>query len=352
VLASVLSLNSAGFAQNALPPEIITASDLSEAQKESLRRFVDLHKAGLAGEASEVKRARNALIEPLQSNTISVPFRLEYARVLIPLCRPLATGQRELNAINALRLVGELATSTGLDLLTDSLADKRDAVRLMAVKGFGATFSAIERTNPAIPNKDQAIRVLGTLKTNIEKETNPQVLEAYTLSLQAATRIPTAKLADVRAEAIKVLSQSIGSKARAATDGKFDSAFRRAANAARNALTNQNAANEPALPDDIFREAGALGGDLLALVHRRVKAGELTTNPAKRSDLVLMVSDSERTIQWAANGLSVEAQDLKLSELLQQSKDTEFQTAVLRLIGANGVLTAQKFRFADDHFVK
>jgi len=351
------------FAQSSLPSDIVTASVLTDGQKDTLKQFVDSQTPALAGAPLDVKRARRALIEPLENNAVSVQFRLEYSRFLSPALRPLAQGDQELNAINALIIAGGLATTTGIDILADSLSDKRSSVRFAAVSGFESTFSALDRTTPAVAPPSQAVKALNTLKTAMAKETDSKVMEAYALALQAGTKVPSSRLPGVRSEAVRILSQSMGAKAQTITDASFDAAFRRAANAARNALTNQDI-NEPALDRAVLLDAAGFAGDLLASVYRRVKAGELEAPAdatddqlaalrAKRADFVLIAADAERTIQWAHNGIAGNPlADLKLSELLAQEKDAAFTNDVLRIIGANGALTAAPYQFPDNRFVK
>lgn len=357
---------SLSVAQTTIPGDAVTASDLSDIQKDVIKRVVDAHKAGLSGQAdkakNEIKKSRNALLEPMQNAGISVQFRLYYSELLAKELKPLISSEREVVAINALRIAGELATTTSLDLLSDGLKDKRAGVRFAAVNGYESTFAAVERTPAAISKASQATAALGILKAAVAKESDAKVLEAVALAFQAASKVSSKKLEGVRGEAISSLSESIGAKAQAATDGRYDASFRRAANAARNALAAQDI-NEPALNGRVLKDAAGLAGDLLASVLRRVKSGELSVGVVdeaeqaalrkKRSELVLLVADSERTIQWAGNGLSApNAVDLKLSDLLQQGKDDAFQSEVLRLIGANGSLTAAPFGFADNRFVK
>lgn len=342
------------WAQN-LESSVIEAADLSAGQKDAIKQFVDRHKDGLSEGPAEVKRSRGAIIGALQQYPkVSVAFRLEYARLLTPVLRALASGDREMNAINAVRLAGELATSSGIEILNDAMNDKRPGVRFAAVDGFAATFGAIETTAPAIAPAQQAIRAVGTLKTGMDKEADAKVLEAYTLALRAATKVPSAKLAGVRPAAIKALAEGIITKAKATNDGKFDAAFRRAVNTTREALTVQSI-NEPKLERDVFQAAARMAGQLLANVHRRIAAGELAVEDAEaakrsRAEFVLMAADAESTIQWANTGLGGPAsQELKLSELLQQSKEETFQKDVLRLIGPNGILTTDPFGSKDEN---
>lgn len=346
-----------------LPADIITAPTLSDAQKQRVREFVDQHKAGLTGDALEIRRSRNALLEPMRNEGISVPFRLEYAAAIEPVIRPLIASAKPIIAVNAVRIAGELATPKALDLLEPAIADKRPAVRYEAVVGFARTFQSAERSSPAIA-PGQATAALQTLKNGLLQEKDWHVVEGYVQALKAGTRVPASKLSGVRAASVRALSEAMGTRAQNANNPPGDgpgaedpapmySAFQRAAQAMRNVLTNQDI-NEPQLGEAEVKAAGALGGDLLANIRRRVLARELAGDAFKwkRTEFALIVADSERTVFFATSALRAAAEDVHLAEKLQQGKDEEFAKDCLRLIGANGILTGNPFAFPDDRFVK
>jgi hypothetical protein len=340
-----------------LPTEITTSASLSEEQKSRIREFVDQFKAGLSSDALEIRRSRNALLEPLRNDSASVTFRLEYAGDLEPVLRPLIASDKPIVAVNAVRIAGELATPKGIDLLEPAISDKRPAVRFEAVIGFAHTFQATERSSPAIA-AGQAISALQTLKAGLLHEDDWHVVEGYVQAFKAGSRVPFSKLSGVRAASVMALAEGLGAKAQNANDPPKEvpspmySAFQRAAQTMRNALTNQNI-NEPQPSDAELKAAGALGGDLLANLRRRVLAGELK-NGASRSEFTLIAADSERSVFLATSALrgSTDGLDLHLGEKIQQGKDDVFVNDSLRLIGANGILTGNPFNFADDRFVK
>ncbi len=357
LLAAILAPAARCRAQFGLPEDLIKASDLTAAQKQAITQFIDQHKAGLTAEPQVLKRDRDALLDPLRHLDISVSFRLEYARQLVPILRPLVSGEKDLAAINALTIAGELATSSSLDMAGPALADKRPAVRFAGVNAFDRTFVAIARTNPAIapPQAQSAVR---TLRDGLAKESDPYVLEGYVLALQSGTHVWADRIkgSSVRPDSLLALTQGIGAKARDAKPGvDLDAAFRRAARAARDALVNVPL-SEPKLDDAVLRDVGALGGDLLANIKRRVEAGELKPNPdppaRKRAELALMAADSEQALNFASSQLGTQSEELHLGDLIERSKDDDFLQKVRRVIGPKGLLNGAPFNFPDDRFTK
>lgn len=333
----------------ALAETIVTSSDLTADQREAVKQFVDAYKAGLSGSAVEIKRSRNALLEPLRGARVTVAFRLEYTRQLTPVLRPLITSTNEVVAVNSLRVAGDLATASSVEMLADALKDKRVGVRYIASSGFENTFQAMRRTVPAVGGA-QALRTMDTLKAAVKVENDPRVLEGLVLALQEATRIPTGQVEGMRDAAIRAMAEAVSDKTADRTVGAWaDPAFRRAILAIRTAVTNPDI-TEPEPKPDSLRAAAGMAGDLLALVANRLKGGG-----ASDADMALMVAEAERAIFFIQPKLGSggeAAKEFRLFELVQQGNTSEYQRQVLQLTGPNGVLTSPTFGFADNRFTK
>ena len=115
---------SAANAQLGLPDQIATAPALNAEQQESIGTFVKANAAGLsAPEASNIRRARSALIAPLRVPHASVEFRTRYADALDPVLKPLVSNARDEVVINALSIAGETGTRrAGVEILDLALA--------------------------------------------------------------------------------------------------------------------------------------------------------------------------------------------------------------------------------------
>ena len=332
-----------------LAATVVESSDVTSGQRDAVKQFIDAHKDGLKGEATEIRRSRNALLEPLRNPRITVAFRLEYTRQLTPVLRPLVSDVNDVVAVNALRVVGELATASSVELLTEALKDKRPGVRYIAASGFENTFQAMQRSVPAVGGS-QALRMVDTLKAAIASEKDARVLEGLVLALQEASRIPKRQVEGMRDAGTLALAEAVSAKAMDRKIGlEADAAFRRAVFAIRTAATNPDI-NEAELNQATLRAAAGMAGDLLALVSERLKAG---IEPD--ADMALMVTEAERVIFFIQPKLSTSgeaAKEFKLADLVQQKKTAEYQQQVMQLIGPNGVLTSEAFRFPNDRFVK
>lgn len=347
-LASIASGPMACAQIATLPPGITSASDLSAEQKEQIKQFVDTNKGGLKGTPTEIKHSRNALMDPLKGTDVSVAFRLEYARQLGPVLRPLGADKREVAAVNALRVAGELATASGVDLLAEGLKDERAGVRYAASAGFESTFQAVRRSVPALAGA-QAAKAIDTLETALTAEKDPRVLEGLALAIQEASRVPNRQVEGMRDASAMALARAVSAKTADRKIGPWaDAAFRRAILAIRATVTNPDI-NEPKLSDKTLRAAGGMAGDLLALIGERLKSGSTSGD----ADLALLASEAERTVFFISAPLGVpNPKEFNLFQLVQQGKNAEYQQQVLQVIGPNGVLTSPNFGFSDDHFVK
>jgi hypothetical protein len=207
----------------------------------------------------------------------------------------------------------------------------------------------MRRSVPAVGGS-QALRMVDTLKAALASETNPRVLEGLVLALQEASRIPTRQVEGMRDAGVLALAEGVSAKTMDRKIGpEADAAFRRAILAIRTAATNPDI-NERELNAQTLRAAAGMAGDLLALVSQRLKAGGEAD-----ADMALMVAEAERAIFFIQPKLatgSEPAKEFKLADLVQQKKATEYQQQVQQLIGPNGVLTSEAFRFPDDRFSK
>lgn len=334
---------------NTLPDEIITANDLSQAQKDRVAEFVNANKAGLRAGPIEIKRSRNSLLQPFNVRGISVAFRLEYTRQLTPVLRPLISDPDGVIAVNALRIVGELATANSVDMLVEALKDKRPGVRYAAASGLKDTFKAMQSTVPAVGGA-QALRMLDTLKSAIQGESDPRVLEGLVGAYQEAIKIPHTQVEGMRGAAVKSLAEAISAKIATKRIGpEADAALRKAILAIRTSVIAVNI-NEPQLTPDVARVAAGMAGDLLTLAMDRLKQPDATGD----ADLALMVNESEKTIFFMLPifGSSSNFKELKLGDLVQEGKKDEYQQKVLQIIGPNGILTDAPFNFPNNRFVK
>jgi|GEM_PF-1688315 len=257
-----------------LDSAIVSASSLSATQKDTLTAFVKEHMPGLAsGEADRVKKARNALTQPLLENAVTVGFRSTLSELLVAekldaLCK----DKTELVAINALRLAGELTTPEARAMLLDGMADKRAAVR------YASVFAAIRTFEQAAPasrfpamNADGMTPLIEALSKAMTSEKEANIADAAARALLAASKIEKAKYESIRPAALQALTAGLTSKLKAAS--KDDRLIIETAQRAAASLRDDLSARGAQMPEDQRKLAVGLAGDMLACISRLVQSG-------------------------------------------------------------------------------
>jgi len=335
-------------AQCVIADDTVASASISEAQKQEIAKCIADTKDKLAGDAATLKRARNSLLNPFRNRGITVSFRLEYAKQLMPVLRPLATSDKEDLAVNAVLIAGELATTDGVALVSAALKDKRVPVRMTAAFGYERTFSALRDTEPALA-ASQAQTALTDVKASALAEADPHVLDGLAMALDAAARVPETKFPDLRAAAVRAVATTFAART---SDPKADaSTYPALVRAGKSIVDALNAGGANPLPQEAFKEGGGLSGDMLALALRRVLAGDMSD--AERSELANLVAQAEKVFYFAAQKLGVAAPlQLKLADEIAAGKDAEFKKDVLQIIGDPGALTASPFGFPANRFIK
>lgn len=333
---------------NTLSPKTVTSPDLNDDQKAEVKAFVNANEKGLSGDPLEIKKSRNTFLQPFKNQQVSVAFRLEYTRDLVPVLRPLLASESEVIAVNAARVAGELATAGSVELLADALNDKREGVRYAAASGFENTFKAMQGTVPALGGTP-ALRMVDTVKAGLVREKNPRVMEGLVLALQEASRVSEKQVEGMRDAGVKALSEAVVAKV---ADRKIspdaDPALRRAILTVRLAVTNQNI-NAPSLQRSTLLAGAEMAGDLLGVASERMKA-----ESGADADLALMVKEAETAIFFIQSQLAANPppKDFKVWQQIQQGNSAEYLKQVLQIIGPNGILTTAPFNFKDDRFIK
>jgi len=339
-----------------LPAQLIQqGTNFAEPQREQVRQYVEAFKADLSGEdPMAMKRARAKLEEPLNNPQVSIAFRIEYGRHLLPVLETLARSDRDILAANAMHLAGELATPIASDLLMATpgvgLNDQRAPVRHAAAFGLKRTFEHLRATSPVFQERD-AVRVIDALARRIATEEDPYVLEGYARAFEAAVMVPQGRVKGLRAAAAASLAGAMSQYVRANQDRlEAAGAMIRAAQVLRDAVMGQGLpADEPRLPNETLREVGGFGGDLIAVVSCRLAnpgAGE-----PDRPRLAAIAASGENVYYFAHSTLgSGTPLSLELAEKVRNGRDAEFAEAAARYIGKSGVLTASPFNLPADRF--
>lgn len=241
--------------------------------------------------------ARNRLLAPLEKDGVGVPFRLAYSNALCPLIEPLAGNDDEVVAINALRILGELATDRATNTVEPGLNHTAVGVRYTAVYSVGRTFEAIAGESPAVaPQRAHAL--IDRIAELLRNESDPWILDAAARALIAAGAIDKENFEDVRAHAYNQLSTACSDRVRSLPmeeDGVDRLYFMlRAAVAVRDAFNDTSRS----LSTEAATAGAALGGDALTFAILRIQRGDIGAD--ERSLLNSLAKTSQANIFFAA----------------------------------------------------
>lgn len=343
-------------AQNDLASAVVQSTSLSDGQKQEIAAYAS---EGLTlfknTEWIQSRNGRNQLLRPLEDPLVSVAFRLEYSRLL---CASLAAsaeaGQPDITRLNAIRVLGAIATAQTAEPIARQLADPAPSIRFMATQAAGASFRALATSSPALPAGDAA-RLVTTLAKLAESEQDVMVMDGAVIALIEATRVELPEYKDLRESAYALLARSVGARLRAlpadSTDEAMIAAVLRAGIAARDGLSIARTKAS----DATSKELAGFGGDLIAYVLKRAKAGQLPAagSGALRAALEQLVSVGEADIFFALLNLNAQRDPTTLADTLKAgTADSErlFTEQAASLI--QSTLTAPPLTFPADRFLK
>lgn len=256
------------LARQPLPNGIEAKPALNQADRDAITRFVGEQKAKLSGEPDAIKSGRDNLLARLASRGVTVEFRQVMAGALVDDLRRLAADQRDIVAVNALRVAGELATSTSVSIAIDGLKDPRSPVAYAATFALARAFEAA-RANPAI-NPADLNRAVGAAADFLSRQTDAHLADGATLALCAACRIEGP--AGFPDSALVALAKAAGARAQTIGAAGVDSAAMLAV-VTRAAVSLRDAALPGRAIAPATRTAAAtLAGELLVAVERAAKA--------------------------------------------------------------------------------
>jgi len=338
-----------------IDPGVRRRVDLSSSDRNAIDTCVSSLIAAMSEpESRRLREARSRLLEPLDDADASVPFRLTYADNVLRHVRPLVASQRDELAINAARILGELATGDSLAALELMLNDQREAVRFTAAAGFERAFNRVSRTAQPLVRADRVAAALIPLERIAATDPSPFVVDAAMQALAEATRLGTAAPAGaagnfgaVRVDAVAAISRAAGAWA-ASCDASEAHALPilRGARAVRDALIQVGPNIQP-LDRRTLTDAAGFAGDILTFARCRI----CDNCPAvDREALRTATTLAETILDRTSQGLGGPARTSRLAQHIERNEDDRFCQAVERLLSPNGELTSAPFNFPADRF--
>lgn len=348
-LTALLLVVPRALAQGEIPTEVVerptlTAADVTLVQKYINERLPNLSNA----DPLVIKRSRDDLIRSFRNARASVSFRKTFSDNIITELKKLAGDDKDLVAVNALRITGEIATSDATAVLEERLADKKVAVRYAAISGMERTLVAVSTHQPAVTAErvDALITKLGAVIQ--EKNVSPELASAASRALNKAMAITRAGFPEARAGAFRTLCDSIAKQAQAGADPSMTKVFLSAGETAQAALSENGA--PLALTGDSVKQAAGLGGHLIGWAYRQMKAGKLPNNGETRELTAQVVTVAEKIVSLSTNragGESIAPQNLGAD--VAKGNDQAFTRNLVKVIGP---LNGPPFNFQADTFLK
>jgi hypothetical protein len=336
-----------------LPRSTIETISVNGGQRTQIEQFVNNWLPRLTSEnASDNKRALEALTTPLHGRGVSIAFRQSYSQLLIPTIDELINDRGIQGKINALRISGDLATPAASARIRRLLNDDDAGVRLFAVASAGRLFQSAGVHGPAITDSDASALINAILENARSNTDDAEYTHACARAFVEATTIPTRDLTATRSNAIIALSDLVGehlSTLDADEDPKFVQGLALDASSATTVSISDISATINA---DAARAAVRLGADVIALPLRRVIAK--TIEPQGERDLTVRSVQAGETLLYFARRKGAELggrsstgiDTTSFSDLLKSGNDRDFRNQAAALLAPGGTIDSN-YKFGD-----
>jgi hypothetical protein len=228
---------------------------------------------------------------------VSVAFRQYFSDRIKEELKKNADNPKDLIAVNALRIAGDVATGDTSSLLEKKLSDPNDAVRYAAVNGLERTMEAVGTRNSAIPaaRVQDLVGKLGDATADVKS--TPDIVDAGLRALRRAMEINKPGF-DIRPLAYRTLTAAVGKLCERA-DSPVKQMLR-AGQIIRDPLTVNNGPLE--LKGDSLTQAATASGQLLSWCHCQIKKGRMPVEkPELRGEAAQIAKVAENAIVLAGN---------------------------------------------------
>lgn len=214
VLASVCPAVSPRVMGQAMPVEAVTAPSLSPEQVQKLRAFTEARLARLRStDATERETARDELLAPLDSQGVTIAFRLEYSKLIAPDLGRLASDRDDHGAFNALRLAGKLGTTQGFEIVRAALGDERPAVRIGAARAAREALKWIAGAPQSPVQPARLGELVDRLASSLASESHPVTARSLVLALDAPRAgSPSSPSAELHALALEKMADALSAR--------------------------------------------------------------------------------------------------------------------------------------------
>lgn len=335
-------------AQAEIPREVVEKTVLTEEDKQVIDKFVAQRLPDLSSsDPAAMKKSRDELIRPFRSPLVSVAFRQLFSDKVKEELKKNANA-KDLIAVNALRIAGDVATSDSSTLLEQKLKDTSEVIRYAAVKGLERTMEAIATRNAAIPPNRVETLVAELGDVILDPKSTPDVMDAGVRALRQAMDVNRPGFS-VRPLAIRTLTEAVG-KLCLRNDAPVK-VLLRADQFVREILTVNNPALE--LKGDSVIQAATMSGQLLSWAYCQIKNGQLPVgNPEARQEAGQVVRVAESSILLAGGKLGKAISPQKLGDDFDKATTESDRTFFQNLLKVVNPLNEPPFNIKAETFLQ
>ena len=275
-------------AQSALPQAAITAPALSGDQKKDVAEFARPLLPQLAT-ADKLKSARESLLSPLQERAVSPSFRLALWEGVAPTVRTMVKSDNDQQVVNGLRIAGEIATDTSLEVVPELLRSKKPSIRFAASFAIMRCFEETQGKTPAI-GLQKANELVAALGDALKAETDTNCQDSLVRALAAAAS-DKQSLEKIQGEAVRVLSKAVSARFQRAganiMDDRSVEVTVRAMRTIQDSLTKQ--------PKPSWTSEGVeAAGDALSYVYRMLRKPNTELTPVRNNDTDELIESKKK----------------------------------------------------------
>lgn len=351
-----------------IPADVVAAQGgLTGEQKAQVEKFVNDHVKGLSGDAKVMREARVTLLSPLTASQVGLPFRSEYSEAILKSLPDLAKGGGP-KGVNAILILGEVATTKSLDVIEGLLEAGEPSVRFAAASAINSSFEQVRAKTPSLA-AERVRTSLGKIATRLGTEQDAVVFDSLVRSTLSASKITQSGYEQLRSIALDGLSKALADRLAAGTVGAKDAtmlqATLRAALALRDELAIEErnrgvAGNGSKLSAAVLKNIVAFAGESLALSARLIKDAEI--NPSADADdaareratkgraIIGQLAGTAQSVVYLAAPLMesgpITPSSVNLGSVAREARnesDARFLTTVTELVGPGGVLSKPPF---------
>lgn len=344
-----------GLAQlDTLPVSVTGAARIDSGLQQQIDAYVARCAPGLSsGDFEEAKRARDQLLQPLESPGFSVAFRQAYAEALWPTMQDLLASDDPFDQLAGMRLAGQAATERPTEALIERLSSDDAGVRVFAAGRLGGVIRTATTATGSV-STETVQKIVRALAERVRTDEELRVADASVRALGEATVLSPRALDGVRDLATRELAEAIGARLRHGRSSLTPDQDEMLVALRALGLIGRSVADANANPSaETSKSAVGAGGDAIGYILARFDADLIGEDKTVEVRLVRAAQTAfffGRQRHAEATGGSGNIPQPTLDAQLEGQRPREFRNEAIRLLGPASSLIGE-FGFKPDRFI-